>query len=291
MIIAIVGPTGVGKTDLSINLAKKYNGEIINADSTQIYKEINIGTAKVKDLEGITHHLLDVKSLKEDYSIFQFQTEARSLIDIIIKKDKTPIIVGGSGLYISAVLYDYKFNKEETNKDFLLPSLEQMNKELISHGIEIDINNHQRIKRSYIKYVINKEKQSTEGTNKIYKALIIGLTTDRDKLYQRINNRVHEMIEEGLEKEVITLFDKYPNSKQLRSTIGYKEFIPYLSNEILLDKVIDNIQQNSRRYAKRQFTWFNNKMEVKWFNTNYEDFNKTICEVKKYIEEKQNKNQ
>lgn len=283
MIITIVGPTGVGKTKLSIKLAKKYNAEIINADSTQIYQEMNIGTAKITNLEGITHHLLNIKNFNEEYTVYDFQKDGRLIINNILKKGKNIIIVGGSGLYISALLYDYKFNKEDNN-NLLNISTNEMYNELLNNNIKIDKNNNQRIIRLYNKHILNKEPITIkEGNKLLYNTLIIGLTTNRNILYQKINNRVDEMIKAGLLEEVRYLFNKYPQSKQLKTTIGYKEFINYFNQTQTIEEVIEKIKQNSRHYAKRQYTWFNNKMKVKWFDTNYEDFNKTIKQIEEYI--------
>ena len=283
MIITIVGPTGVGKTKLSIKLAKKYNAEIINADSAQIYQEMNIGTAKITNLEGIKHHLLNIKNINEEYTVYDFQKDGRLIINNILKKGKNIIIVGGSGLYISALLYDYKFNKEDKN-NLLNISINEMFNELLNNNIKIDKNNNQRIIRLYNKHILNKEPINVkEGNKLLYNTLIIGLTTNRDNLYQKINNRVDEMIKAGLLDEVKYLFNKYPQSKQLKTTIGYKEFINYFNQTQIIEEVIEKIKQNSRHYAKRQYTWFNNKMNVKWFNTNYEDFDKTIKQIEEYI--------
>lgn len=282
MIITIVGPTGVGKTKLSLELAKKYNGEIINADSTQIFKELNIGTAKVTDTKGIPHHLINIKNLDEEYTIYDYQKDARNVLGDILKRGKTPIIVGGSGLYLAALFYDYKFTEEEIiiNEDI---SIKEMHAKLLELGLDINLNNKQRIKRKYLKHIINKEPITDEKPIILYETIIIGLTTGRDNLYNKINSRVDQMIEDGLIDEVKKLFQKYPNSKQLQSTIDYKEFIPYINNEATLEDVINKMKQNSRNYAKRQYTWFNNKLDVNWFQTNYDDFNQTIKEVVNYI--------
>lgn len=282
MIITIVGPTGVGKTKLSLELAKKYNGEIINADSTQIFKELNIGTAKVTDTKGIPHHLINIKNLDEEYTIYDYQKDARNVLGDILKRGKTPIIVGGSGLYLAALFYDYKFTEEEIiiNEDV---SIKEMHAKLLELGLDINLNNKQRIKRKYLKHIINKEPITDEKPIILYETIIIGLTTGRDNLYNKINSRVDQMIEDGLIDEVKKLFQKYPNSKQLQSTIDYKEFIPYINNEATLEDVINKMKQNSRNYAKRQYTWFNNKLDVNWFQTNYDDFNQTIKEVVNYI--------
>lgn len=288
MIVVIVGPTGVGKTKLSIELAKKYHAEIINADSTQVYREINIGTAKVtpEEAEGIKHHLIDICDLNEDYTVYDYQIEARKIIDELQSQGKNIIIVGGSGLYLSALLYDYRFTKEAHLYDFDALSDEEMYLTLKNLGVEIDKRNRQRLIRSYAKYVNNSEPITPEqgGGNLVYEALIIGLTTDRETLHQRTNQRVDLMIEQGLIAEVRSLFKKYPNAKELKTAISYKEFIPYLNGEAYLEEVLIKLKQNNRGYAKRQYTWLNHKMDVKWFEVNYQDFKQTIKEVNEYIE-------
>lgn len=278
MIIVIVGPTGVGKTKLSLELAKHFNGEIINADSTQIYKEMNIGTAKNTNYENIPHHLIDIKSLNEEYTIYDYQKDGRKIIKEIQNRNKTIIIEGGSGLYINALLYNYKL-KENYLKTPPNISVNTMLNELSKLNLKIDKNNLQRIERLYNKHIINKEPITNQKPKLLYNAIFIGLTTDRETLYNIINNRVDEMIKEGLITEAQELFKKYPNSKQLKSTIGYKEFIPNKN----LEETINKIKQNSRNYAKRQYTWFNNKMNIKWFNPNYNNFNLTIKEIITYI--------
>lgn len=278
MIIVIVGPTGVGKTRLSLELAKHFNGEIINADSTQIYKEMNIGTAKNTNYENIPHHLIDIKNLNEEYTIYDYQKDGRKIIKEIQNRNKAVIIEGGSGLYINALLYDYKL-KENYLKTPPNISVNTMLNELSKLNLKIDKNNLQRIERLYNKHIINKEPITNQKPKLLYNALFIGLTTDRETLYNIINNRVDEMIKEGLITEAQELFKKYPNSKQLKSTIGYKEFIPNKN----LEETINKIKQNSRNYAKRQYTWFNNKMNIKWFNPNYNNFNLTIKEIITYI--------
>jgi len=289
MIIAVVGPTGVGKTKMSIELAKKYNAEIINADSTQIYKEINIGTAKVteEESEGIKHHLIDICSLNDTYTVYDYQIDARRVIEELKKEGKNIVIVGGSGLYLSALLYDYKFNKESNVYDFDSLSDEEMHITLKNLGVDIDKNNRQRLIRGYAKYVNNSEPITPEvgGTNLIYDAIIVGLTTERETLHKKINARGDQQIEQGLIQEVRYLFEKHPNSKELKTAICYKEFIPYLNDEIYLEDVLIKIKQHCRQYAKRQYTWLNHKMDVKWFDVNFDDFNFTINEVTKFIGE------
>lgn len=281
MIVSIVGPTAVGKTKLSVELAKKYNGIIINADSVQIYKELNVGSAKIKEeeKEGITHYLLDIKSITEEYNIVEFQKDIRQIIDD--NKDKNIFIVGGSGLYISAALYDYKFPKniDSINYD------ELSNEELMALVLKKDpsttlhINNKVRL-INFLKQI----KTQTNGNKLLYDVCFIGLTTSRETLYEKINERVLKMFDNGLEQEVQNLIKYKEDSRILKSAIGYKEVIGYISNECTYAEMVENIQKNSRRFAKRQYTWFNNKIDVTWVECNYENFNKSIIEAINIVE-------
>lgn len=281
MIICVVGPTGVGKTKLSIMLAKKYNGVIINADACQIFKELNIGTAKIKEeeKEGIEHILFDIKTPLEDYSVSDYQKDLRILLEKY--KDKNIILVGGTGLYLTAGLYDYSFS-EMKNKDlseYTNEELYEMCKQ-IDKNIELHVNNRRRLE-NYLNR-IDKEKKEPKL---LYDAKFIGLTTDREYLYKRINERVDEMIVEGLIEEVEALYKKYGDkSRILKSAIGYKEIIEYLNQEISKEDAIELIKKNSRHYAKRQYTWFNNKMDITWFETNFNNFEKTFDDVVAYLE-------
>ncbi len=291
-IIVIVGPTCTGKTKLSIELAKKYNGEIINADSTQIYKDNDIATAKVslEEMEGIKHHLLSIKDLKEDYTVFDYQKDARNCINKIIDKGKIPILVGGTGLYIKSVLYDYKFNLENNKKEtYDQYNNEELYKKLLSIDpkTEIHPNNRKRIERALDYYFANnKPISSKEKTNKIlYDVIIIGLTTDRNILYEKINERVDKMLESGLLDEAHRIYESGIRTKAVLTPIGYKELFPYFEGKENLDNAILLMKQNSRHYAKRQYTWFLHQMDVKWFTTNYDNFNQTICDVVNYIAE------
>lgn len=280
MILVICGPTGVGKTKLSILLAKRYNGIIINADACQFYQGMDIGTAKIKESEkeGIKHYLLDNLTINDEYNIWDFQKEGRKIIED--NKDKNIIIVGGSGLYLSALLYDYKYKKQK-EIDLSKYSNEELYEKVIKINPEANIDQFNRRRlENYLKTGnVNAEKPKL-----LYDALFIGLTTDRIFLYNKIDTRVDEMLKNGLINEVKKLYTINPNSRILNSAIGYKEVIKYLNNEISLDECINLIKKNSRHYAKRQYTWFNNKMNIKWFNTNYSNFNLTTDEVVNYIE-------
>lgn len=285
-IIVITGPTGVGKTALSISLAKKINAEIINADSMQFYKDLNIGTAKIKEeeKEGVKHHLFDIVLPEEMYTIYDYQKDARQKIEEIIKKGKKVIMVGGSGLYIRAALYDYKLEEENVKLNFDDLSNEELYKKVLEEDpvVTIHPNNRKRLIRFLEKSKIGKK--DIPKAEKLYDFDIIGLTTERAILYDKINKRVDKMLEEGLLEEVEALYRKNINSKAINTGIGYKELYKYFNNEISLENAIDLIKKNSRHYAKRQYTFFNHQFDVKWFSTNYEDFDKTIEEVYNYLE-------
>ena len=289
-IIVIVGPTGVGKTKLSIELAKRFNGEVINADSTQVYRGLDIATAKIKEeeKESIPHYLFDIKSIDEDYTVYDYQQDSRECIKDIIDRKKTPIMVGGTGLYIKATLYNYEFNKEIKNIDnYDKYSNEKLYNKLlkIDPNTEIHINNRKRVIRALNYYKeTNMPLSSKKKADKLlYDAIIIGLTTERQTLYERINNRVDEMLEEGLLYEAKRIYDSNVRSKAVLTPIGYKELFSYFDNEKTLDECIDKIKQSSRRYAKRQYTWFNNQMDVTWFNVDFNNFDNTVDEVEEYI--------
>ena len=289
MVICIVGPTGVGKTKLSIELAKKLNGEIINADSTQVYKGLDIATAKVteKEKEGIVHHLFDIKEIKEDYTAYDYQKDCRSKIEEITKKGKTPILVGGTGLYIKAALYDYKFDAESNFNNYDEYSTEKLYEMLKNVDPDTDIhpNNRKRIIRSLNYYNnTNKPLSKKEKTDKLlYDTIFIGLTTDRDILYDRINKRVDVMLKEGLLDEAKTIYESNIRTKAIMTPIGYKELFPYFENKISLDEALDKIRQDSRRYAKRQYTWNKHQINVNWFNVDFNDFDNTIKEILEFI--------
>jgi len=287
MIIVIIGPTGVGKTKLSLSLAHTYDAEIINADAMQVYKEMNIGTAKVVDTEYIPHHLLSIRSINKPYSVYQYQKDGRKILDDLLNKNKNIIIVGGTGLYIKALLYDYKFNHEDLNYEYDDMSNEEILSEINKYeDTDIHVNNRKRLVRR-LNLLKNNNKISNDGNKLLYdNVYFIGLTTDRNILYNRINDRVDEMIDEGLIEEVRDLYDKGINTIPINTAIGYKELYKYFNGEITKEDAINLIKRNSRRYAKRQYTWINNKMNVKWFDVDINNFNKTIDDVKKYISNK-----
>jgi tRNA dimethylallyltransferase len=283
MIIVIVGPTGVGKTKLSLELAKRLNGEIVNADSTQIYKGLNIATAKVIDQEGIKHHLIDIKELEEDYNVYDYQKDARAIIDKLLQEKKTPIIVGGTGLYIKALLYDYQFNEEVLSNNYDTYDNDTIYNMLkkVDSNTNIHKNNRKRLIRAlsyYDKYKIpfsNKEKTD----KKMYDFITIGLTTKREELYGLINKRVDDMITNGLVEEAKEIYESNIRTKAVMTPIGYKELFLYFEGKSNIEDAISNIKQSSRKYAKRQYTWFNNQMDINWIYVDYNNFNNTIEEA------------
>lgn len=287
-VIVITGPTGVGKTKLSVELAKKLNGEIINADSMQIYKDLNIGTAKIKEEEkdNIKHHLFDIKNIDEDYSIYDYQKDARGKIDEILSNGKVPILVGGTGLYIKSALYDYKLNYEKTTDNYDALSCEELYDILVKldENIQIDKNNKRRLIRAINYYKENNKSINENKTDKLlYDVVFIGLTTERSKLYDIINKRVDNMFDSGLEDEVRYFYDRKKYTKPLTNGIGYKELYKYFDGEISFDEAKELIKKNSRHYAKRQYTFFNNQMNIKWIEVNFDNFDETIKKVEDYI--------
>ena len=288
-IICIVGPTGVGKTKLSIELAKKLNGEIINADSTQVYKGMDIATAKVKEeeKEGIPHHLFDIKEIDEDYTVFDYQKDCRAKIKEIQDKNKTPIIVGGTGLYIKAALYDYKFEEENNVFNYSNYTNEELYNKLITIDpkTEIHKNNRKRIERALSYYKNNNDVLSNkEKTDKLlYDVLFIGLTCDRDVLYDSINKRVDIMLQNGLLEEAKKIYDTNIRSKAVLTPIGYKELFSYFDGNCTLEESIELIKQRSRKYAKRQYTWNKHQINVNWFNVDFNNFDTTAQEILKFI--------
>lgn len=281
--IVIVGPTAVGKTALGIELAKHFDGEIISGDSLQVYRQLDIGTAKAtpEEQQQALHHLIDIREMNETYSAADFQTEARSVIDTLMQENKLPIVVGGTGLYIQALLYDFELGGkiESTNETFrqeMEKLAEKDGKIAIWNQLQkIDAEAAEKIHPNNLKRVIRaiEIKQSTgksvfEQTQvlsePIYDVKIIGLTTDREKLYERINYRVDWMMDAGILDEAKQVYDA--GDIQAAQAIGYKEFFPYFAGEMSLEECIEKVKQNSRRYAKRQLTWFRNRMTVEWWD-------------------------
>ena len=286
MVICIVGPTGTGKSELGIYLAKKLNGEIINSDSTQVYKGMNICTNKVLDTEGIVHHLFDEKDLKEDYTVYDFQRDSRKIIDDILNRGKVPILVGGTGLYVKACLYDYEFLDYE-KEDFSNYGDDELYDMLIKVDPKSKVHSNNRIRvenaLNYYKKTGRRYSEKEKSDNLLYNTIFIGLTCDRNVLYDRINDRVDKMVLRGLIDECHDLYNSSVRSKAVLTPIGPKELFEYFDGNVSLDEAIDNIKSKSRKYAKRQYTWFNNQMDISWFSVNYDDFSKTEEEILNFI--------
>ena len=301
-VIVIVGPTSVGKTKMGVELAKKINGEVISGDSMQIYKGMDIGTAKVtkEEMDGVIHHLIDIKYPNESYSVKDFQDEVRKCIDDISSRNKMPIIVGGTGLYIKAALYDYEFNESDIDHDYFKDKYkEYTNEQLHQHLREIDeksaeelhFNNRQRVLRAIEIYELTgkRKREMLEEQQHVclYDACFIGLTIERTLLYERINHRVDIMMENGLESEVKKLYDLgYNSSMQSMKGIGYKEWFDYFDGYVTKEEVSEKIKKNSRNYAKRQYTWFKNQFDMNWFDVNLDDFDQTVLSVLTFVKNK-----
>lgn len=290
-LVIITGPTAVGKSDLSIELAKRINGEIISADSIQVYKGLDIGSAKIteEEMQGIPHHLIDVLSPKDDFNIYIFKEMASNAIKEIVKKGKIPIIVGGTGFYIQSVIYDIDF-KEEDNSEIrneLEKVLDEKGSEYLHNMLrEIDEesaekihpNNTKRVIRAIEYYKLNDRPISEHNVEEkakdaVYDAKYFVLTDDREKLYKKINERVDKMIDSGLVDEVEGLLslglDSSYNSMQ---GIGYKEVVDYLDGKTTFEVAIDNIKKNTRHFAKRQLTWFRREDNVIWVDKSKYDY-------------------
>lgn len=281
-VVAIVGPTASGKTALSIELAKKYNGEIINGDSMQVYKGLDIGTAKIteEEMEGVPHHLLSFLAPTDSFSVADYQKLVRGKISEIQTRGKRPIIVGGSGLYVQAVLYDFQFTDEQVDEEArkaYYAELEKLGPEAMHAKLAaldpktaetIHPNNTRRVIRALEMIELSGVSKASEAQNRgeipLYNHLIIGLgqNMDREELYDRINRRVDMMMEKGLLEEVKGLWQQNIRGVQSIQAIGYKEIYDYLDGKCSLEEAIENIKQNSRRYAKRQLTYFRNKMNI-----------------------------
>ncbi|MCR5066614.1 MAG: tRNA (adenosine(37)-N6)-dimethylallyltransferase MiaA [Erysipelotrichaceae bacterium] len=288
-ILIITGPTASGKSALAVELAQKYNGEIINGDSVAVYKELNIGSAKptLEEQGGVPHHLLDYVDVSEDYSVARFQKDCRQAVEDILSRGKLPVITGGTGLYIKAVLYDYEFkpSDEEKAEDYSVFT----NAELHRMLEEIDPASAATIHPNNRKRVIRALQIASSGTSKseieagqqhqpVYDILIVGLTMDREKLRERIDRRVDAMIEAGLVDEVTQLYERYSFDLHCFTAIGYKEFREYLQGSQSLQQTVELIKTHTRQFAKRQYTWFNHQLSVNWFDIEDSEYRKKIEE-------------
>ena len=284
-VIVIGGPTAVGKTKLSIELAKKINGEIISADSMQIYKDMDIGTAKVtkEEMQGINHYLLDFVNPDERYSVADFRVDAMKKIQEILSKGKVPIVIGGTGLYIDTLIYNIKYPEIETDLKYREKLEEEINENglevLYNKALEIDEEATKKISKNDQKRIMRiLEIYHQTGKNKTmleiesrkeeppYEYITFALQMDREKLYERINKRVDIMIKQGLIEEVKNILNKYEEFPTAMQGLGYKEVVQYLNGEFTKEEMIDKIKMETRRYAKRQLTWFRKNKETKWLD-------------------------
>lgn len=296
-VIAVCGPTAVGKTRMGVSLAEALHGEVISGDSMQIYRTMDIGTAKVteEEMQGIIHHMIDIKNPDETFSVSEFQKEVRHYIDTI----DMPIVVGGTGLYIKGALYDYTFEETESKHDEIKAKYahytnEELHQYLASFdpqsALDLHPNNRQRVLRAIEIYEESGKRKSdileAQEHKPVYDIYFVGLTLPRPILYDRINKRVDLMIEQGLEEEVKKIYDSgLSRNAQSMKAIGYKEWFDYFEGSKTKEQIIEEIKKHSRNYAKRQYTWFNNQFDVHWYDVNLEDFDSTIHQVLKDIEE------
>lgn len=296
-VIIIVGPTAVGKTKLSIDLAKRLNTEVISGDSMQVYKGMNIGTGKVTEteMENIPHHMLDILHPDEAFSVAEYQRMVQQKINQINNTDNIPLLVGGSGLYIQAVLYDYIFSEQKRDETLTKELEKRMEAEgnLVlynelkqldpTQAAAIHPNNKRRLIRALETYYTTgktmSERHAKQQHTPIYEHVLIGLEMDREQLYNQINQRVDQMIEHGLIEEVTYLYEQNYEHTQAMKAIGYKEIIPYLKGETDLETAVSLLKRNSRRYAKRQYTWFKNKMNIQWYNLSEKKYDTIVEEI------------
>lgn len=306
LLVVLVGPTAVGKTEIAIEVAKKVNAEIVSADSMQIYRYMNIGTAKPtkEEQQGIKHHMIDIINPDEDFSAADFQLMANQSIEDINKKNKIPILTGGTGFYINSVCYNYTFSESERDDSFrqeLEDQAQKYGKDFLHKKLEsldpvsskkIHPNNLRRVIRA-LEVCIKTGKpfsyyeEKTKKQDTPYDLLMIGLTRPREELYQRINKRVILMIQQGLIEEVESLlkmgFDKNLNSMQ---GLGYRQIIDYLEQKISKDEATDLIARDTRRYAKRQYTWFLRDKNIIWYDVSKEGKKKIVANIINKIEGK-----
>jgi len=300
-LIVIVGPTAVGKSSLGIEIAQKYNGEIISGDSMQVYRHLDIGTAKITkdEMNGIAHHMIDILSVTEDFSTAKFKDRAIPIIECINNNNKLPIIVGGTGLYIQSLVDNYNFISIDSSQEFREEKQQQLekygNEALYNELILVDSlaaqkihpNDSKRIIRALeVFHITNGEKLSSISNKSAspYNLMFIGLTMDRGKLYEIINNRVDTMIEKGLIQEVEQLWELgLPKDSTAMQGIGYKELFPYITGEKQLEECVELLKRNTRRFAKRQLTWFRRDLRIEWFQVDQMDKLSLLEKIDKII--------
>ena len=289
-IIVIVGPTAVGKTALAIDLAQAFNGEIISGDSQQVYRKLDIGTAKATPEEqaAAPHHLIDVREVTESYSAFDFVREAKAAIEDITARGKLPIIAGGTGLYIQSLLEGYHLGGEVPHEEILayraqldVLSDEDLYQRVAEQGLVIPQLNRRRAMRAL---EIGHFGQDLSNEETDYEPYFICLDDERALIYERINRRVDRMLEEGLLDEARWLYDDHPEAQAAKG-IGYKELFPYFKGEQSLEEASEILKRNTRRFAKRQLTWFRNRMEVKFYAISAPHFKEQVlADVKEFLQ-------
>ena len=302
-VVVIVGPTASGKTALSIELAKRIGGEIISSDSMQIYKDMNIGTAKVtkEEMQGIKHYLIDFVPPNQRYTVSDFKKDATRAIKEILREAKIPIVVGGTGLYVNSLIYgieyqDMQFDEEYRNKLMKIAETEEGLNNLWEQAQKIDPESMKKISKKDKKRIVRvleiyKATGKTKTEQEIlsrkkeieYDFKIFGISMDREQLYERINKRVDIMINQGLEKEVRNLLEKYSEFPTAMQGLGYKEVVEYFNGILTRGEMIEKIKQETRRYAKRQLTWFRRNKEIIWLDAN-EEMEKNIKTILERLE-------
>ena len=306
-LIVLVGPTAVGKTEFSIELAKKVNGEIISGDSMQVYKQMDIGTAKITqdEMSGIPHHMIDILEPDENFSAYEFKNRAQRLIKEITARGHVPIIAGGTGLYIQSLIYNYDFEDETISEqksleiEAKLSELDQLSNEELHQYLasfdevsaqDIHPNNRKRVRRAIQYYLKTKKllssRKKVQQFTENYDTLLLGIEMSRDILYQRINTRVDIMLERGLLSEVKQLVENGYETSQSMQAIGYKEIVPVINGQISLDEATNKLKQHSRNYAKRQMTWFKNKLDVLWLDREKMSLSLMLDEVSVQIQKR-----
>lgn len=297
-VLVVLGPTAVGKTSLSIHLAKQFGGEIISGDSIQVYRGLDIGSAKIteEEMQGVTHYCIDILDKKAAYSVYDFQLNARKAIEEITAQGHLPILAGGTGLYIKAALYDYHFDQqneedsrltEEKYRDYTSEQLYDLLKEKDPEtATTIHPNNRKRVLRALCiaenSDLTKSENLASQKHEPIYDVLMIGLTMERSLLNERINRRVEMMLKQGLQEEIERLIKEGETFEdRAMQGIGYREWRGYFEGDLSVEEVKELIQKNSRQFAKRQMTWFKNQFDVKWFDVSEGDVYEDVCELVK----------
>ena len=309
-LIVIVGPTASGKTELSIEVAKKFNGEIISGDSMQVYQGMDIGTAKVttEEMEGIPHYMIDILPPDASFSAYEFKKRAEKYIKDITRRGKVPIIAGGTGLYIQSLLYNYAFEDESISEDKMkqvklkLKELEHLNNNKLHEYLasfdkesakDIHPNNRKRVLRAIEYYLKTKKllssRKKVQQYTENYDTLLVGIEMSRKTLYTRINKRVDIMLGHGLFNEVKALVEQGFESSQSMQAIGYKELVPVIKGKMELEPAVELLKQHSRQYAKRQLTWFKNKMNVQWFDRETMSLQMMLDEITTQINKRSSK--